>query len=828
MNKMSFEKALIAQASPHVVATRLSALINEEIQKGCQENISPVPVSLEPPFSPIWTMKNSLNIRESPVYTAESPTALDDLVRYRVWISPEQSAEWIRSELFLKLLQTMRFRTGFEVVGNNQKIAICLLCHRFDLPILTAAFHGEFESCELTPMNNHILQAIPDDDWVNMAFRDYFPPPPYSHLFTRPQELSFSPILPLLSAMSRIEAPTVGLYQVLFQPVPSKHNWHRNVQILLDFEYSIKLHEGFNAFQRYVQQSPSGDLRHLAVDVESKAHDDKPFYAFALRVGVIGGGDIRENSLKSLATFTSLYQHGGRPLNYLTERDYHTVLTPKKMREMFVLGQVFRPGCLANSCELSSFVHIPPLSDDDSRSLLLEGLETLPIRNQALLTGTWIGTCEYAGDSQKVCIWKELRTTHTHHIGGSGMGKSSTLEHMIMQDIEQKDGVAVVDPHGDMIERLLCLIPEEHVDRIIYFNPGDPDWVPLFNPLKKIPGQDIGRTANDLLLAIKSFVASGGWGDRLAHILRNMIFALLHLRGGTFLDIADLLRNKSKKNETLVKEILKVIDNQTGRQFWLHDYKSYGKNELGPPINKLSKLLVSGTPSLMLSQPENRFNFREIMDDGKILLIDLSNMGISVRQVLGCFMLSIFHLNALSRRDIPIDQRRQFHIYCDEAHNFLTESVETIIAEARKYRISLNLANQYLSQLKLTIRDALSTVGAAIIYKVDKRDADYLAKDLQGKIRPEDLVSLGIGEAFTRIGTDIVRIKTRLPLKTPSVSFRNRIIEESHRKYYKPAREIREWLKHRDDRWQSHSSLITTGNIRKTNGKIKEFIYDEF
>jgi len=139
---------------------------------------------------------------------------------------------------------------------------------------------------------------------------------------------------------------------------------------------------------------------------------------------------------------------------------------------------------------------------------------------------------------------------------------------------------------------------------------------------------------------------------------------------------------------------------------------------------------VTGTPSLMLSQPENRFNFREIIDTGKILLIDLSNMGISVRQVLGSFILSILHLNALGRRNTPIDQRKQFHIYCDEAHNFLTDSVENLIAEARKYRVSLNLAHQYLSQFNKQIGDALSTVGTSIVYKVDKRDAGYLAKRL--------------------------------------------------------------------------------------------------
>ena len=127
---------------------------------------------------------------------------------------------------------------------------------------------------------------------------------------------------------------------------------------------------------------------------------------------------------------------------------------------------------------------------------------------------------------------------------------------MILDDIEKGDGVAVLDPHGDMIERLLCLIPEQHVERVIYFNPADPDWIPLWNPLERIPGQEIGRTANDLVTAIKSFVESGGWGDRLENILRNMIFGLLHLPGGTFLDISNLLRNKSKTNEELIRQVL--------------------------------------------------------------------------------------------------------------------------------------------------------------------------------------------------------------------------------------------------------------------------------
>ena len=297
-----------------------------------------------------------------------------------------------------------------------------------------------------------------------------------------------------------------------------------------------------------------------------------------------------------------------------------------------------------------------------------------------------------------------------------------------------------------------------------------------------IPGQDIGRTTDDIVRAIQSFVTSGGWGDRLEHLLRHIIFSLIHLRNSTFLDISDLLRNKSEENKILLREILEVVSNESARQFWLHDYANYGKDDLGPPKNKLSKLLVSGTVSLMLSQPESRFNFRRIMDEGMILLVNLSTVGSMVRGILGCFILSLLHLTALSRSSLPIADRKQFHIHCDEAHRFLTDTLEDLIAETRKYGVSLSLAHQYMSQFSQRKTDAFSSVGSTIIFNVDSRDAHYLTKDLRGLVEVDDLISLKLYSAIARIGTDIVRLETRPPLSIPNPNFRDRIIEESRRK----------------------------------------------
>jgi len=216
------------------------------------------------------------------------------------------------------------------------------------------------------------------------------------------------------------------------------------------------------------------------------------------------------------------------------------------------------------------------------------------------------------------------------------------------------------------------------------------------------------------------------------------------------------------------------------------------------------------------------------MDEGMIFLINLSNVGLIVRRVLGSFMLSFFHLNALTRSNLPIQDRRQFHIHCDEAHHFVTDSLENLITEPRKYGVDFTLAHQYLKQFDLKKTDALSTIGSTIIFNVNINDANYLLNTLQGKVSKEDIVSLKKFEAIARIETDIVKIKTLPPLKIPSSNFRDRIIEESRAKYYKPAHEIKKWIRQGGNRTSSSIQPLISSPAKTPDGQIKEFFYEEF
>ena len=408
--------------------------------------------------------------------------------------------------------------------------------------------------------------------------------------------------------------------------------------------------------------------------------------------------------------------------------------------------------------------------------------------------GIHIGVRQCAGRSQPIRIPDASRFRHVHVMGNTGMGKTVALENMVMQDIEAGRGVAVIDTHGDMTDRLLRLIPEEHVARTIHMNPGDPEYVPLFNPLVCTPGQDQSRTANSLMGAFWSIM--DGWGHRLERLLRNAIYSLLFLPQATFLDVANILRKGSPESKRLIEQVLGLLTSMESIQFWRHDFERYNRADLSPSQNKLSKLLCGGTVEAMLSQPESKLDLRSIMDEGKILLCDLSMLGSDARDILGSFLLSLFHVAALSRCDIRWEERGPYFLYCDEAQRFVTSAIPDLITESRKYNLGLVFAHQRRTQFSPAAMDALAGVGTNIIFNVNRKDATHLAKVLPDKVTAKDLQTLEVGEAIARIDTQIVRIKTCPPRIPPLKDFRGQIIARSRREYCKPIAEVRRAIAH--------------------------------
>ena len=821
---MSIESAIISRSQPYVITAAATETLEREASKGCTPYISKYTVKLEPPYAASinWMIIKKGENQETINKAEKLPSSPEYL---QCWIPPEHVLQWPRAERFIKELMGAQFPIGFEIIGNRSKIDIRFLIHSNDTPLLNTAFNGEYSKCELTKSKqNNCYKG-------NIFFCDFFPFPPYHHLLTQPHELNFSPYESFIYALANLPEESQGFVQVLFEPV--KHNWHQNVEILTDIEFLSKTITDPRSAYRIKQQLPSGDIRNMASEVETKAHNDKPFYFTALRSGIISNKKVED--IRALTSFSNLFQHGGRPLQFITDKDYKNVLTNEQIKGMFQQGLAYRSGFLLNSSELSGLVHIPTTESFKEKRIPIKLLENkiITMQSEKASKGIQIGYSSYAGTNKPVYISHILRKTSTHIIGRSGSGKSTEMENMILQDIKADNGIAVIDPHGDTIKRLLQLIPENKADSTIYIDFGNPEWIPIWNPLKKIPYQDIGRTADNLVGSFKSMIKGNAWGDRLEHLLRNGIFGLLHLDKSTFYDLLILFEQTQKKSEEkiyLTKMILGAVDNEVAKRFWSKDFGGYRRDDFAPTHHKLSKLLNSDESiSLMLTQSDNLIDFQSIMDNEKIILLDLSNIGSDSRKILGGYLLSFLHNHSLARSKNAAWQRKPFNIYCDEAHIITTDTLEEMIIESRKFGVNLTLAHQYLNQFNTSQRDALLSMGTTIIFNVDLSDARFFTKDLQDKVDSIDIATLETGEAIARIGTEIIKMKTPPPIAIPPRNFKDEIIKNSYKNYYRKTELVRKQVKKRLQQFGGgYYAEDILEELKPSENGSERFTYDEF
>ena len=518
----------------------------------------------------------------------------------------------------------------------------------------------------------------------------------------------------------------------------------------------------------------------------------------------------------------NLFQHGGKPLQAVNSESYHQQLTPEQIRAMFLHGLSYRHGFLLNSRELTGLVHPIAHKIIETASMPVQTLN--PINSQSKLPPgeTIVGKMSNAGEVEKVGISDGVRERGTHLTGGSGCGKSTVAVQMCLQDIERGIGVVFIDPHGDGITDIMNAMPQEQVERCIYFNPADQNNIPLWNPLYLPEGACRYRMADDMLSAFERVFT--GWGDRLAHVLRNGLIGLSYLEAPCLLDLYHLLRPKSEESNFLRKRILaKQGLDAPIRSFWEHDFlKDYRESELAAPKHKLSKLL-SGSVYSMLSQSKSTINLEQIMQENKILLVDLSGLGSDTKEVLGSLMLAMLLMTSLQRSHLKQADRTPFSIFADECHMFVSaDAIEQMIVQARKFKVRLTIAHQYLAQFNNRKIDALSTTGSSIVGRVNKDDSQFFAKDMCGRVKPDDFLQLEPYEFIARIGTELAHFYSS-PLELQKQSHRKTIIQQSHERYCVRAN----ILKAQQAKMPS-SSTKRRINLSLFEFRKEDFVYDVF
>ncbi|HEX3099414.1 MAG TPA: type IV secretion system DNA-binding domain-containing protein, partial [Patescibacteria group bacterium] len=339
------------------------------------------------------------------------------------------------------------------------------------------------------------------------------------------------------------------------------------------------------------------------------------------------------------------------------------------------------------------------------------------------------------------------RRRHMYVIGKTGMGKTTMMENMVIQDIRNGKGVCFIDPHGDSLKKILDYIPNDRINDVVYFNPADLDHPIAFNILEAVDSKYKHLVASGLMGVFTKIWASM-WSARMEYILNNTILALLDSPGNTMMGIVRMYVDKKYR-----KKIVDGIKDPMVKAFWLEEFANYAekyRTEAVAPIqNKVGQFLSSSVIRNIVGQPKSTIDLREIMDNQKILLLDLSKgkVGEDNSALLGAMIITKLQLAALSRVDIPEEQRKDFYLYVDEFQNFVTDSFATILSEARKYRLNLTMGHQYIGQLvpegNTKMRDAVfGNVGTMVVFRVGAADAEYLETEFEPAFTPNDIVNI--------------------------------------------------------------------------------------
>ncbi|MDD5751491.1 MAG: DUF87 domain-containing protein [Candidatus Peribacteraceae bacterium] len=378
---------------------------------------------------------------------------------------------------------------------------------------------------------------------------------------------------------------------------------------------------------------------------------------------------------------------------------------------------------------------------------------------------TVLGEAVHRGQRSRFGIRVDDRRRHVYVLGKTGMGKSTLLENMIHSDIQAGKGLAVIDPHGDLAEIVPQFVPKNRSNDVVLFDPADRDFPLSFNVLD-CPNPDQRVLVASGLMSVFTKLWPGMFSGRMEHILRNTLLALLEYEGSSMLGIMRMFADDAYRR----KVVAKVTDPMV-KSFWEQEYATWNekyRTEATAAIqNKVGQLLSTPLIRNIVGQVHNGLDLRHAMDTGKIIIVNLSKgrLGEDTSAFLGSMLVTKFQIDAMSRADVPEPERRDFYLYVDEFQNFATESFATILSEARKYRLNLTMANQYVAQLligegKTTLRDAVfGNVGSTVCFQVGSDDAEVLSLQFEEAVTAKDILSLPKYHAYVRLMIDGVPSK---------------------------------------------------------------------
>ena len=605
----------------------------------------------------------------------------------------------------------------------------------------------------------------------------------------------------LLDALSGVERGDGAAIQIMFRPAPE--NWTNKSNQKVESIRNGKSKKGSAAGALDIMEAlwkpPTYGINNSSADFpqltaleneEIQAIEDKTKYpGYEVLTRVITSSSTAAKSqaiLQSIVSAFSLFdspRYNGFKFNMTTDVD--ELITAYIFR---FFPQSTNKNIL-NSVELSTIFHLPDQNSIPTGKVERQRIRQVDGPTEPMREGLLIGVNEFRGIEKQIRLGVEDRRRHTYIIGQTGMGKSKFLENLAYQDIMEGRGFCFIDPHGDSVEELLGMIPQSRMDDVIYFDPSDTENPLGFNIFEIESPEDMDFVISETNSMLESLFDPGNTGvvgPRMQNIVRNAALLLMSdPDGGTFMDIPKVLVDPE-----FAKQKIKYLRNQRAIDFWTKEWPaSQRSNDAGDLVSwVVSKWapFESGLINNIIGQKKSAFNIREVMDNNKILLVNLSKgkLGEAAAKLLGMVFVMKFQAAAMSRADIPEDERKDFCLFVDEFQNFATDSFESILSEARKYRLNLILANQFITQLKDSIKGAIfGNVPNKIVGRIGIEDAEILQKNFTPTFTAEDLTRT---PNYNSITTVLVNGFPSAPFTMkllPPIGRSNSEIREGLRKY---------------------------------------------
>jgi len=723
--------------------------------------------------------KASYEVQDTPVNI--TPRAINPDLQSFLYQQPQtlyvcpakaDSEEYLlKAEQLVEAMHGISNQAVFEIRGNKEGIACCFYGEAPDIEIINSAVRN-FYPKSITETGS--TQDISGDFYVY----DFLPDAPFYKALTSHEGFIVSPLNLIPQLLLNIEE-SIGTYQIIFTSLPGA--CHKLVKQAIDTEWQALQ----GADNRVTPSLQSSDKQ-----VEYKAQDFRTYYSICVRLIL-----PTDSLVTSVKAFISNYTYGANSFKLLDNQHY----SQTQIIEMLNNRTSYHTGFLVNSHELTSLLHLPfqVLYDKTFDEIFLSA----PVGDKPSKTTEYkdiaIGTWACGSSSETICLPTQKEIPHVHVLGVSRSGKSILLGYMAIEKFKRGEAVFVLDPHGDLVDNILRMIPKQLMEKVVVIDFGLNDLTPQITIRGNVDITNPSKVSDDLTESMKSVASTKEyWGPRMAYAYMCLYYIycvmpelnLTHLRR---------LISRSKSAKVLRTKIKAQISHPIVRDF-LDELDFISQELLMPVITRLSHLLLDEKSLRLFTLETNRISITDIMEKGKLCLVNLS-CGIIGRQrssILSGVIDSLVSNNALARANIPYDKRKPCTIIKDE-HYLGPGDLDMQLSSLAKYNLSIIFANQYINQVEDRTRDVMATAGSRIMFKLRRQDAEVIGRDFN--IVPEEFTSLKKFQAIVKIEDEVVKLNTPKPV-FPQEDYSKEIMQNCFEKYYlrhedtKPVKEKRELL----------------------------------